>query len=226
MTPTRKPLFDLTAADLMSRDVITVSQEMPMEEAARVLTRGQVSGAPVVDGEGRCVGVLSASDFVRRGAIAPGAGGEVPRLVRSCFFVSKHQEADGKEKFLCGLPLGQCPFQREEGPPADGRRLTCSEPHCVCTDWQNVLVEDPPTDNAARYMTRDPVMIAAETPIRKLALLMLDAHIHRLIVVDAEGRPLGIVSSTDLLAAVVSTPPPATNRPPLHPAHVFVGEGG
>jgi len=30
---------------------------------------------------------------------------------------------------------------------------------------------------------------------------MLDARIHRLIVVDAEHRPLGVVSSTDVLAA-------------------------
>jgi CBS domain-containing protein len=32
--------------------------------------------------------------------------------------------------------------------------------------------------------------------------MMLDAHIHRVVVVDKERRPLGVVSSTDVLAAV------------------------
>jgi len=32
--------------------------------------------------------------------------------------------------------------------------------------------------------------------------MMVDAHIHRIIVVDGEGRPIGVVSSTDLVAAM------------------------
>jgi predicted transcriptional regulator len=32
--------------------------------------------------------------------------------------------------------------------------------------------------------------------------MMVDAHIHRLIVAEDDHRPLGIVSSTDVLAAV------------------------
>jgi predicted transcriptional regulator len=32
--------------------------------------------------------------------------------------------------------------------------------------------------------------------------MMMDAHIHRVIVVDSENRPIGVVSSTDILAAV------------------------
>jgi CBS-domain-containing membrane protein len=31
---------------------------------------------------------------------------------------------------------------------------------------------------------------------------MIDGHIHRIIVVDEERRPIGVVASTDLLAAV------------------------
>ncbi len=31
---------------------------------------------------------------------------------------------------------------------------------------------------------------------------MTDAHIHRVIIVDDQGRPTGIVSSMDILAAV------------------------
>jgi predicted transcriptional regulator len=31
---------------------------------------------------------------------------------------------------------------------------------------------------------------------------MIDAHIHRVVVVDADERPIGVVASTDVLAAV------------------------
>ena len=50
--------------------------------------------------------------------------------------------------------------------------------------------------------TADPVTAEPTATIGELARDMLNARIHRLIVVDAEGRPIGIVSSMDILAAV------------------------
>jgi CBS domain-containing protein len=44
--------------------------------------------------------------------------------------------------------------------------------------------------------------VAAGTDIRGVARLMLDAHIHRVGVVDEAHRLVGIITSTDLLAAV------------------------
>ena len=53
------------------------------------------------------------------------------------------------------------------------------------------------------FMTKDPVLVPSSTPIGKLAQMMVDANIHRIIVVDmATHRPLGMVSSMDILAAV------------------------
>ncbi len=51
-------------------------------------------------------------------------------------------------------------------------------------------------------MTPDPVLVLPETPLGELAQMMIDAHIDRLIVVAEDRRPLGVVSSTDVLAAV------------------------
>jgi CBS domain-containing protein len=51
-------------------------------------------------------------------------------------------------------------------------------------------------------MTPDPVTVAPATPLGELARLMVNAHIHRLIVAGEDRRPVGIVSSTDILAAV------------------------
>lgn len=59
-----------------------------------------------------------------------------------------------------------------------------------------------PGDAVSRYMTTDIVTTGPETPLSRLARMMIDAHIHRLIVVDEKQRPIGVVSSTDLVAAM------------------------
>jgi len=50
--------------DLMTRDVITVTPEMTLKDAAALLVRHRISGAPVVDGDGGIVGVLSEADVL------------------------------------------------------------------------------------------------------------------------------------------------------------------
>ena len=65
MNTTPKPPAPLTAADLMTRDVVTVPQQLPAADAAQVLLARSISGVPVVDDRGRCVGVFSATDFAR-----------------------------------------------------------------------------------------------------------------------------------------------------------------
>ena len=155
MFTTLKPLFMMTAGDLMTAMVVTIPQDMSLRGAARRLMEFQVSGAPVVDSEGRCVGVVSAGDFLRWACKEPGA------------------------------------------------RNHRSSAECVCSSWQIVEPDEVPNDLAVRtYMTADPVTVIRATPVHKLAQMMLDAHIHRLIVVDKEHRPIGIVTSTDILAAV------------------------
>ena len=62
-------------------------------------------------------------------------------------------------------------------------------------------------DQVERYMTHDPVMVSPQSPIGELARLMLDAHIHRVIVRDERNHPVGVVSSTDILAAVAGAAP-------------------
>ncbi len=54
------------AADVMTRDVLTLSPGMNVEQAAERLVQRGVSGAPVVDEHGRLVGILSESDILRQ----------------------------------------------------------------------------------------------------------------------------------------------------------------
>ena len=53
--------------------------------------------------------------------------------------------------------------------------------------------------NAGEIMVKDVVAVRPETPVREIALLMLDRRISGVPVVDAERRVLGIVSEGDLI---------------------------
>jgi CBS domain-containing protein len=203
MKTASKPLLALTAADLMNPNVVRLPEEMDLGDAARLLLRNQVAGAPVVDADGRCVGVFSAIDFLRLATTRPDASRPLfPRRPLTCSFQVKRRNVDGTEVICCTLPPGVCPIQvRQEGP--DGEKLmVCSQPHCVLADWQVVKLEELPREAVCRFMTPNPVTANATTSIRILARMMIDAHIHRTIVVDKERRPLGIVSSTDVMAAL------------------------
>ena len=54
----------LSAKDIMTRDVITVSPETDIAHAARLLLEKSINGVPVVDGTGKLVGILCQSDLV------------------------------------------------------------------------------------------------------------------------------------------------------------------
>jgi len=187
----------------MKPDVIRLPEDMPLRDAARLLLRNQIGGAPVVDAQGKCVGVFSAIDFLRlsemRADVTRPTG---PPLPITCSFQTKRRTSDGKEVMLCTLPPGVCPIQVKQEEPGGETLIVCSQPHCVLVDWQVVEVEKLPTDEVRRFMTPDPVTARPATCIRVLARMMIDAHIHRIIVVDEERKPIGVVSSTDVLAAL------------------------
>lgn len=65
MNSTIERLLTLRVSDIMSRNVISIAATQTMSEAADVLARHFISGAPVSGRQGQCLGMLSAVDFVR-----------------------------------------------------------------------------------------------------------------------------------------------------------------
>jgi CBS domain-containing protein len=203
MVETTKNLLSLTAAGLMSRNVVLLPEHMALREAARLLVQNQIGGAPVVDKTGRCVGMLTAIDFLRlagkrNDVIRPAA----PPLPITCPFWIKQPGADGKGLTVCTLPPGVCPIQLRQVDDEGNETLICRQPHCVLTDWQMVDVEKLPDTEVRHYMTTDCVTVPPHTSIPRLARIMIDAHIHRAIVIDEQERPIGIISTTDMLGAL------------------------
>jgi CBS domain-containing protein len=193
----------MTAGDLMSRDVLVLRQDMPLREAARLLLLHQISGAPVVEPGGTCVGVLSTTDLVRwTHHPIDSAAARLGWQPQTCVYQIKERGPHGVEKVRCTLPAGVCCMQRKETAPWGEERLYCVDPHSVLADWQTVHVEEFPVEDVGAFMTSDPVLVTPETPVTELARHMINAHIHRLVVVDHRRVPIGIVSSTDILALI------------------------
>jgi CBS domain-containing protein len=205
MIATTKAVRDLNASDLMTTKVVRLPENMALRDAARLLLQNQISGAPVVDVNGKCVGVLSSADFLRltekRARANQSVGAPLPI---TCSFQAKHRTASGEEVIRCTLPPGVCPLQVPQRDPGGPTVHVCNQPHAVLADWQVVVVEKLPTEVVGRYMTPDPVTAGPTTNIRELARMMIEAHIHRVIIVDQEREPIGVVSSTDLLAVLAN----------------------
>ncbi len=62
----------MRAHQIMTRDVITVTPRTTIQDAANIMLRSHISGLPVLDDSGRLVGIVSESDFLRRGEIGTG----------------------------------------------------------------------------------------------------------------------------------------------------------
>lgn len=54
-----------TAESIMTRNPVSLNEDLPLREAARVLAERGFSGMPVVNEAGRPVGVLTRADIVR-----------------------------------------------------------------------------------------------------------------------------------------------------------------
>jgi len=198
MTVPRKVSSSLTAADVMTTNVVTVRQDLPAAEAVQILRSKSISGLPVVDDEERCVGVFSTADFSRLAeSYAEPHAPPVP-----CPFQQRHRRVDGSDVTICTLTPGMCLMQRTDE-EAGTTRTVCCNPHEIVCDWTTLQPEITPADPVERWMTVDPITVPATADIHECAQRMLNAHIHRLIVVDEDHRVVGVISSTDLLTALV-----------------------
>jgi len=56
----------MKAANLMSREVISINPRADIREAARIMIEHDISGLPVINDEGHLVGMVTERDFLRR----------------------------------------------------------------------------------------------------------------------------------------------------------------
>jgi CBS domain-containing protein len=67
-----------TIADIMTTDVVTVSADATVWEAARLIDRFGIRRLPVVDAEGYVIGIIARSDLIRAMALSGAEMGDRP----------------------------------------------------------------------------------------------------------------------------------------------------
>jgi CBS domain-containing protein len=153
-------LLALRVADVMAKNVVVISANQTMGEVAQVLRDNEVSSGPVVDEAGRCVGILTASDFVKR----------------ECEMRQRERAALSGDEPSCCEAGGDRPY-----------RLTSS-------------VED----FAEFHMSPAVQAIDPGASLLKAARVMCAEHIHRLLVLNEFHQPVGVISTMDIVAALVN----------------------
>ncbi|MFN7020161.1 MAG: CBS domain-containing protein [Phycisphaerales bacterium] len=148
---------ELKAKDIMTPDPVCVTPATRIRELALVFEEHEISGVPVVDQQGKVVGVVSKTDLIRR------CSEGIDDLPPAYLFEILSEQGDAE-------------LSSEVMP----------EP-LIC-------VED--------FMTEDPLTVAPDLSVGAVAKLMSDKRIHRAIVTDPEGFPLGIITSMDMLALI------------------------
>jgi CBS-domain-containing membrane protein len=155
-------LSSLLVRDVMRPDVITTPASAELSQAAALMHGNQVNCLPVVDDQGRCVGVLTASDFVTRFA--------------------EHASSTR---------------------PLAGEAMSLTQ----CGPCHSLLLDETPQDYVRPRMSPAVQTVTKETPILTAARLMSGARLHHLIVLDNSCRPVGVISSWDIVAAMVRETP-------------------
>ena len=80
----------MITADVMSRPIVAISPEAPLEQAIRLMIDRRVSGLPVIDAQGRAVGMLTEGDLLRR--VETGTEGKPPGWFASFFLPGRRAE--------------------------------------------------------------------------------------------------------------------------------------
>lgn len=176
----------IAVRDIMQKHVVTVTTDSTARQLARLLADEEISGVPVLDGNGSLAGVVSSTDLVRLAADESGAEvrpSEMEMGVDPALDPDREiEDADAESD-----PYG---FFLPEDSPLSRQRFLEQWPE---SDFDTVLVRD--------IMTPVSFSVGPATTLPELCRFLVRGRIHRAVVVEGD-ELLGIVTSVDVLRAV------------------------
>ncbi|HEY6774103.1 MAG TPA: HPP family protein [Oxalicibacterium sp.] len=147
----RRQIGGVKCADIMSKDVISVSFGTELADAWQRLQEHDLTALPVVDRGNHVIGIVTKADYLRH---------------------AEEEMHEGLGKRLAQLIL---PSQLAH------------------TDKHEVV---------GQIMTKDVITAREDQSITDLVPLMSDDELHQLPIVDEKNRLVGLISQTDLIAAL------------------------
>ena len=185
----------LRALDLMTRTPVTVPTDMRVGALCDLLQEKNINGAPVVDEEGRLVGVVTQEDIIYgamghplpedggfSAAGVPAPGGET----------ASGRKAGRPSKRVVAMLRGR---HLQEAPPARPRQG--EKPF-----WAEHRAPDPMEMPVSTIMTSPAISAEEDTLVLDLCRIMWSLRIHRVPILK-RGTVTGLVSSMDLCRAVL-----------------------
>ncbi len=214
---------DRTAAEVMTRDVVTVLPDQSVLAAARLMTQRRLKRLPVVDAMGHLLGIVSRVDLLRTVAEGYPAPEPPPGQTRAARIVADVMRTQVPTVSL-QAPLSEVidaivstrlnravvvdAQRRVVGLITDAelvRRL--GEQAGIVTSLMRRAAAVPITNKvtAADLMITEVVMTRPDVAIEVAIREMLAQRRKLLPVVDAQGRLIGIVDRFDLLQAIAAS---------------------
>ncbi len=215
--------FDLPVRDVMRRDVISVRDDAQVREAVRLLVGREFRALPVVDRDRRLVGIVANTDLLAWG---------MPIRMELLSAMPDHARAGAIDALPDGgvrdvmrpepatLPLDASLAQAtrrmaEERlkrlPVVDGEgRLVgimsrADVLHAVAEAFPR-LVAEAPAHLAARtagdVMRADAPVIRADATLDEVVAAVASTRLNRVVVVDPDGRVVGVITDADVLRSV------------------------
>ncbi|MGE0713591.1 MAG: HPP family protein [Planctomycetota bacterium] len=177
------------AREVMSASPRTIGLADSLETLLATFVDEGLSGLPVLAGDGRLVGFVTLSDVAAYLADLERGLGRLGEYATRSYLrwggPPTGEALEGTEE----LVEGAAPEPSEED-----RRWPAS-----FGEEEDVLRETA----VEEVMSRDPIGVGPDTPLRELGRVMHERGVHRVLVTAPGERLLGVVSSLDVIAALL-----------------------
>jgi CBS domain-containing protein len=196
--------FAMPVATYMTRPVISVSPDTPLDRVHRLLSERRISCVPVVEPGGRPAGVLSRTDLIKLGRLSMGPLGRVEALSMPA--------ATAGEKMRSGVVT-----VAEDTPVATAARLLAKQRiHRVFVTGSTgtqltgvfgtkeillAIRDKRPASAIGEHMSKPAYTVPMTTELSRAMDRLWSAHVSGLVVVDEDERPVGLFTQVEALLA-------------------------
>lgn len=93
----------MTIEEIMITDVVSVDENMPITQVAEIVSKKRIHGVPVVNKEGKVVGIITETDFFKKDSSNMLYIPQMIEFVKS----GKMKDADEKDETIAALVQGK-----------------------------------------------------------------------------------------------------------------------
>ncbi|BEP17128.1 CBS domain-containing protein [Pyrofollis japonicus] len=216
-----RPLDSVFVREIMTGDVVTITQGRSLREAARLMLQHNIGGLPVVDEEGRLVGIITKTDIVR--AYAERLRG---KYKASDFMYSDVPKAAPSHSVSYVIDLLYSHPSRRVLVVDSGEIVGIIAPSDIAFLAEYPSVSRTKSKSVRRFaelpkgrlgpvyeytiitaqdvMTPDPITVAEDSDLAEAAKLMI-RHGFSSVPVVGEKEPLGVVVKHNILQAIAQS---------------------